>query len=153
MHIVAMTGSYFRGDSVPVLSARGRGQFTPVTFNYYDQLNGYTHLKSLGIGHHFYQGRYTDAIGEVFDLDKKTIIHIPNVNSGESTKDKIDEVDSIIDSIGDVERQDPTPGSSPSAAHDGKALKVADLVDDDPTERAEDRPLPAHASEDRDAWT
>ena len=44
----------------------------------------------------------TDAISEVFDLDKKTIIHIPNVNSGESTKDKIEEVGFIIDSIGQV---------------------------------------------------
>lgn len=65
VHIVAMTGSYFRGDSVPVLSAEDEAQFTPVTFNYYDQLNGYQHLKSLGIGHHFYQGRYTEAISEV----------------------------------------------------------------------------------------
>ena len=50
VHIVAMTGSYFRGDSVPVLSADDEAKFTPVTFNYYDQLNGYEHLKSLGIG-------------------------------------------------------------------------------------------------------
>ena len=57
VHIVAMTGSYFRGDSVPVLSAEDEARFTPVTFNYYDQLNGYQHLHSLGIGHHFYQGR------------------------------------------------------------------------------------------------
>ena len=46
--------------------------------------------KSLGIGYHFYQGRYTDAIHEVLDPDKKTILHIPNVHSGESTKDKIE---------------------------------------------------------------
>ena len=95
-HIIAMTGSYFRGDSVPVLSAEDEAKFTPVTFNYYDQLNGYGHLRSLGIGHHFYQGRYTDAIGEVLDLDKKTIVHIPSVNSGESTKDKLEEVGRII---------------------------------------------------------
>ncbi|MHC1481793.1 DEAD/DEAH box helicase, partial [Frateuria aurantia] len=68
------------------------------------------HLHSLGIGHHFYQGRYTDAIGEVFELDKKTIIHIPNVNSGESTKDKIEEVGFIIDAIGQVEDTDPDTG-------------------------------------------
>ena len=66
VHIIAMTGSYFRGDSVPILLPEDEAKFTPVTFNYYDQLNGYQHLKSLGIGHHFYQGRYTDvdAIGE-----------------------------------------------------------------------------------------
>ena len=75
-HIIAMTGSYFRGDSVPVLDPKDEAKFTPVTFNYYDQLNGYQYLKTLGIGHHFYQGRYTDAIAEVLDLDKKTIMNI-----------------------------------------------------------------------------
>ncbi|MCV7616349.1 ATP-dependent helicase [Micrococcus luteus] len=131
VHIVAMTGSYFRGDSVPVLSAEDEARFTPVTFNYYDQLNGYQHLHSLGIGHHFYQGRYTDAIGEVFDLDRKTIIHIPNVNSGESTKDKIEEVGFIIDSIGHVESTDPDTGIiTIRRADTGAMLRLADLVDD-----------------------
>lgn len=131
VHIVAMTGSYFRGDTVPVLSAEDEARFTPVTFNYYDQLNGYRHLKSLGIGHHFYQGRYTDAIGEVLDLDKKTIVHIPNVNSGESTKDKIEEVGFIIDTIGDVLDTEPDTGIIRiRRADNGQVLRVADLVDD-----------------------
>ncbi|QNF95563.1 DEAD/DEAH box helicase [Janibacter sp. YB324] len=131
VHIVAMTGSYFRGDSVPVLSAEDEARFTPVTFNYYDQLNGYEHLHSLGIGHHFYQGRYTDAISEVLDLDKKTIIHIPNVNSGESTKDKIEEVGFIIDSIGHVESTDSDTGIiTIRRADTGAMLRLADLVDD-----------------------
>ncbi|MFK4359134.1 DEAD/DEAH box helicase [Rhodococcus sp. 27YEA6] len=130
-HIVAMTGSYFRGDSVPVLSAADEAQFTPVTFNYYDQLNGYQYLKSLGIGHHFYHGRYTDAIGEVLDLDKKTIVHIPNVNSGESTKDKMEEVGFIIDTIGDVIDTEPDTGIIRIRRTDtGQVLRVADLVDD-----------------------
>ncbi|BDC71889.1 ATP-dependent helicase [Rhodococcus hoagii] len=130
VHIVAMTGSYFRGDSVPVLSAEDEAKFTPVMFNYYDQLNGYEHLKSLGIGHHFYQGRYTDAIGEVLDLGKKTIVHIPNVNSGESTKDKIEEVGFIIDSIGQVVAAEDT-GIILIRRHDtGEIVRVADLVDD-----------------------
>lgn len=81
-HIIAMTGSYFRGDSVPVLLPEDESKFTKVTYNYYEQLNGYTYLKSLGIGYHFYQGRYTTAILEILDTDKKTILHIPNVNSG-----------------------------------------------------------------------
>lgn len=131
VHIVAMTGSYFRGDSVPVLSSVDEALFTPVTFNYYDQLNGYEHLKSLGIGHHFYQGRYTHAIGEVLDLDKKTIIHIPNVNSGESTKDKIEEVGFIIDSIGEVVDTEADTGIIRIRRVDtGQILRVADLVDD-----------------------
>lgn len=130
-HIVAMTGSYFRGDTVPVLSPEDEAKFTPVTFNYYDQLNGYRHLKSLGIGHHFYQGRYTDAIDEVLDLDKKTILHIPSVNSGESTKDKLEEVGHILDVIGEVDGVDPDTGIISVLRRDtGGILKVADLVDD-----------------------
>jgi len=130
-HIVAMTGSYFRGDSVPVLTPEAESLFTPVTFNYYDQLNGYQHLKSLGIGHHFYQGRYTDAIHEVLDLDKKTILHIPNVNSGESTKDKVEEVGKILDLIGTVIDTDPDTGILKMQRHDSDDwLWVADLVDD-----------------------
>jgi superfamily II DNA or RNA helicase len=130
-HIVAMTGSYFRGDSVPVLAPEVEALFTPVTFNYYDQLNGYEHLKSLGIGHHFYQGRYTDAIHEVLDLDKKTILHIPSVNSGESTKDKNEEVGAILDIIGTHQSTDHDTGIISMRRHDtGETLLVADLVDD-----------------------
>ena len=136
-HLVAMTGSYFRGDSVPVLLPEVERLFTPVTFNYYDQLNGYQHLKSLGIGHHFYQGRWYDALPEVLDLDKKTILHIPNVNSGESTKDKIEEVGRIIDVIGKPTDTDSETGVITIERHDtGEELLVADLVDDtDPIRR------------------
>lgn len=135
-HIVAMTGSYFRGDSVPVLMPDDEAKFAKVTYNYYEQLNGYTHLKSLGIGYHFYQGRYTSAINEVLDTDKKTILHIPNVNSGESTKDKHKEVDIILDSIGDVIKVDDITGVITVKRHtDGKILKVADLVNDNSKDR------------------
>ncbi|NLX25388.1 MAG: DEAD/DEAH box helicase family protein [Lentisphaerae bacterium] len=135
-HIIAMTGSYFRGDSVPVLLPEDEAKFTHVVYNYYEQLNGYRYLKSLGIGYHFYQGKYTAAIGIILDTDKKTILHIPNVNSGESTKQKHDEVDFILDSIGTVERQDPTTGIiTVKRRSDGKRLKVADLVWDAPTDR------------------
>jgi len=135
-HIIAMTGSYFRGDSVPVLHPELEARFTKVTYNYYQQLNGYEYLKSLGIGYHFYQGKYTNAIMEILDTDKKTIIHIPNVNSGESTKDKHNEVDFIIDAIGTVEKQDPDTGVIYVKRHsDGKVLKVADLVEDTSRER------------------
>src|SRR6266550_2637222 len=72
-HVIAMTGSYFRGDAVPVLAPQDEAKFTKVTYNYYEQLNGYKHLKSLGIGYHFYQGLYTSAISEILDPDKKTI--------------------------------------------------------------------------------
>ncbi len=135
-HIIAMTGSYFRGDSVPVLKPEDEAKFTKVTYNYYDQLNGYTYLKSLGIGYHFYQGRYTTAILEVLDMDKKTILHIPNVNSGESTKEKHNEVDFILDAIGSVVKQDADTGVIHIKRHsNGKVLKVADLVEDTSRER------------------
>jgi len=135
-HIVAMTGSYFRGDCVPVLLPEDEARFTKVTYNYYEQLNGYTFLKSLGIGYHFYQGRYTTAILEILDTDKKTILHIPNVNSGESTKDKHQEVDTILDAIGDVTSVDPeTKVIYVKRFKDGKILKVADLVNDMPSDR------------------
>ncbi|GAF05569.1 DEAD/DEAH box helicase [Saccharicrinis fermentans] len=135
-HIIAMTGSYFRGDSIPVLKPEDEEKFTKVTYNYYEQLNGYEFLKSLGIGYHFYQGRYTDAIMEILNTDQKTILHIPNVNSGESTKDKHNEVDFILDAIGSVTKQDKETGVIHIKRHsDGKILKVADLVEDNPRER------------------
>ncbi|WP_235922097.1 DEAD/DEAH box helicase [Flavobacterium phycosphaerae] len=135
-HIVAMTGSYFRGDSVPVLLPESERQFIKVTYNYYEQLNGYEHLKSLGIGYHFYQGRYTSAIDEYLDETKKTIVHIPSVNSGESTKEKYEEVNKIIDSLGDLEYQDPDTGVLFVRSNKtGNLLKVADLVHDNQKDR------------------
>jgi len=143
-HIVAMTGSYFRGDNVPVLLPEDEAQFTKVTYNYYEQLNGYTFLKSLGIGYHFYRGNYTQrpdadtpsGIEGVLNTDQKTILHIPSVQSGESTKDKHDEVDRILDYVGTVTHRDPDSGVIHVKRHvDGKNLKVADLVHDEPKAR------------------
>ena len=135
-HIVAMTGSYFRGDGVPVLAPEDEIKFDKVTYNYYDQLNGYNYLKSLGIGYHFYQGKYLSAINEILDTDKKTLLHIPNVNSGESTKEKYEEVNAILDSIGEFEKQDSETGVLYiKRKTDAKIIKVADLVDDNPTNR------------------
>lgn len=130
-HIVAMTGSYFRGDSLPVLRPEDEEKFTRVSYTYYEQLNGYTHLKTLGIGYHFYRGRYLDAIMEVFDPSKKTIIHIPNVNAAESTTEKYDEVDRIISHLGEWQDADSETGLHVVKHASGKLLKVADLVEDD----------------------
>ena len=133
-HIVAMTGSYFRGDSIPVLTPEDEAEFDKVSFNYYEQLNGYNYLKSLGIGYHFYQGRYTDVIHEVLNSEenygKKTIIHIPNVNSGESTKEKYDEVDAILEVLGEARPRDPETGVITVERPDGTLIKVADLVEE-----------------------
>ncbi|KMP20390.1 ATP-dependent helicase [Bacillus cereus] len=135
-HIVAMTGSYFRGDSVPILRPEDEDLFDKVTYSYFEQLDGYEYLKSFGIGYHFYQGKYISAIHEVLDTKLKTIIHIPNVNSGESTKDKYDEVDRIVDMIGELDHQDHKTGINYVKRHgDGKMLKIADLVQEDGRER------------------
>ena len=86
VHIVAMTGSYFRGDAEAVLAPQDEANFDSVTYTYYEQLNGYEYLKQLDIGYFFYSGSYVDDILNVLDLAEKTIIHIPNVNSRESTQ-------------------------------------------------------------------
>lgn len=149
-HIVAMTGSYFRGDSEAILSPEDESRFERVTYTYYEQLEGYRHLRTLGIGYHFYRGRYLDALPEVLDTDKKTIVHIPNVNAAEALGDKYVEVGTILDMIGVVEVTDPVSGFLHVRRPDGRLLKVADLVEDDPTTRS--RVVEAlRASEDRDA--
>jgi superfamily II DNA or RNA helicase len=134
-HIIAMTGSYFRGDGVPVLRADDEGRFFPVTYNYYEQLNGYKYLKSLGIGYHFYKGPYLTAINEVLDLNKKTIVHIPSVNSRASTGDKYDEVQQILTSIGEVVHTNYETRIYTVKTAKGKLLKIGDLVEDNPRER------------------
>ena len=130
VHMVAMTGSYFRGDSEAVLAPTDEARFETVTYTYYEQLNGYQWLKSLDIGYFFYTGPYVDAVGKVLDPALKTIVHIPNVNARESLKDKQREVDEIMHGMGVWQGIDPVTGFHQVLAHDGRILKVADLVDD-----------------------
>lgn len=135
-HIVAMTGSYFRGDGIPVLRVEDEARFYPVTYNYYQQLNGYRYLKNLVLGYHFYHGSYLDHIHEVLDTTKKTIIHIPSVNARASTGiGKYAETDQIMKAIGQVEYKDYNTGIYYVRTKDGRLLKVADLVEDDQKER------------------
>ena len=136
VHMVAMTGSYFRGDSEAVLAPADEARFETITYTYYEQLNGYQWLKSLDIGYFFYTGPYVDAITKVLDPALKTIVHIPNVNARESLKDKQREVDEIMHGMGDWKGVDPITGFHLIEAKDGRTLKVADLVDDsDPARR------------------
>lgn len=135
VHIVAMTGSYFRGDAVAVLSPQDEGKFESVTYTYYEQLNGYQYLKQLDIGYFFYADSYADDILKVLNPAEKTIIHIPNVNSRESTKDKIKEVEHIIEELGAWQGTDPVTGFQLVKTADGRVLRIADLVDDDPAKR------------------
>ena len=137
VHIVAMTGSYFRGDSEAVLAPADEARFETVTYTYYEQLNGYQWLKSLDIGYFFYTGAYVDAVAKVLDPALKTIVHIPNVNARESLKDKQREVDEIMHGLGEWKGVDPATGFHQVLAKDGRTLKVADLVDDsDPARRS-----------------
>ncbi|MBB5051001.1 hypothetical protein HNQ36_000955 [Afipia massiliensis] len=139
VHIVAMTGSYFRGDAVPVLAPHDEAKFDSVTYTYYEQLNGYEYLKQLDIGYFFYSRTfpetYADDILSVLDPNEKTIIHIPSVNSRESTKDKIREVEHIIEALGEWQGVHPTTGFQLVKRPDGRVLHIADLVDDDPAKR------------------
>ncbi len=135
VHMVAMTGSYFRGDAEAVLHPDDESKFETVTYTYYEQLNGYQYLKQLDIGYYFYTGPYTDEILKVLDPAEKTIVHIPNVNARESTKDKIREVEHIIEELGEWQGVEPKTGFQLVKTAGGKLLKVADLVDDDPSKR------------------
>ena len=66
-HLVAMTGSYFRGDAAAVMHPDDEAKFDTVTYTYYEQLNGYQYLKQLDIGYVFYEAAYTDKIIQVLN--------------------------------------------------------------------------------------
>lgn len=135
VHVVAMTGSYFRGDAEAILTPEDERKFETVTYTYYEQLNGYQYLKRLDIGYFFYAGSYLDDILRVLDPTEKTIIHIPNVNARESTQDKHREVESIMDTLGEFRGTDPATGFQLVQEPGGRVLRIADLVDDEPTKR------------------
>ncbi len=133
VHIVAMTGSYFRGDADPILAPQDEKKFEVVTYTYYEQLNGYQYLKQLDIGYYFYSGSYVEEIADVLDPNLKTIVHIPNVNSRESTQQgKTKEVECIMQTLGEWKGKDPVTGFDLVERPDGHVLKIADLVDDGP---------------------
>ena len=137
-HILAMTGSYFRGDAVPVMRPEDEAMFQPtINYNYYQQLNGYKWLKSLGIGYSFFQGNYLTAIPDVLDTTKKTLIHIPHPNSKTGAfMNKHDQVAEIIKHIGEIESQDYNNCIYYVRTTDGRLLKVGNLVEDKADQRA-----------------
>lgn len=135
-HIMAMTGSYFRGDGIPVMRPEDEEMFQPaVNYNYYQQLNGYKYLKSLGIGYHFFQGKYISAMPEILDTTKKMLIHIPSVQGRDTYATKYDQVDDIISLIGEVVEEDNEHFIKIVRTPDGRLLKVGDLVEDNPQQR------------------
>lgn len=137
-HILAMTGSYFRGDTIPVMRPEDEALFQPtINYNYYQQLNGYRWLKSLGIGYSFFQGNYLTAIPDVLDTTKKTLIHIPHPNSKTGAfMNKHDQVNEILKCIGEVESCDYNNNLYKVKTADGRILTVGDLVEDKPEQRA-----------------
>lgn len=136
-HILAMTGSYFRGDAVPVMRPEDEAMFQPtINYNYYQQLNGYKWLKSLGIGYSFFQGNYLTAIPDVLDTTKKTLIHIPHPNSKTGAfMNKHDQVAEIIKYIGEIVDRDYTHYLYKVKTADGRILTVGDLVEDSKEQR------------------
>lgn len=135
-HVLAMTGSYFRGDAIPVMRPEDEEKFQPsINYNYYQQLSGYKYLKSLGIGYQFFTGKYITAIPETLDTTKKTLIHIPNVNSKTSYASKYDEVADIIKCIGEIVEEDYEHHIYHVRTLDGRILKVGDLVEDEQSRR------------------
>jgi superfamily II DNA or RNA helicase len=134
-HMVAMTGSYFRGDAVAVMTPEDEAKFETVTYTYYEQLNGYQHLKNLDIGYFFYAGSYVDDILKVLDPIEKTIVHIPNVNSRETPADKTTQVEEIMRKLGEWDGTDPATGFQLVTTEDGRTLRIADLVNDDAAKR------------------
>ncbi|KIC19763.1 DEAD/DEAH box helicase [Leisingera sp. ANG-Vp] len=131
-HLMAMTGSYFRGDADPVLRPEDEAKFTTITYSYYEQLEGYEHLKALGVNYQFYKGNYTNGLAGVLDPAQKTIIHIPHRVSSEAFDDKNNEVGKIMDFLGTHVGRDPETGFDLIELPEGRILKVADLVDDGP---------------------
>lgn len=136
-HILAMTGSYFRGDAVPVMRPEDEAMFQPtINYNYYQQLNGYKWLKSLGIGYSFFQGNYLTAMPDVLDTTKKTLIHIPHPNSKTGAfMNKHDQIAEIIKFIGEIVDRDYNNYLYKVKTADGRILTVGDLVEDSREQR------------------
>lgn len=132
-HLMAMTGSYFRGDADPVLRPEDEELFTTITYSYYEQLEGYEYLKALGINYEFYKGNYINGLKDILNPEQKTIIHIPHRGSSEAFDDKYNEVGRIIDLLGTLECRDPETGFDLVRRPNGRIIKVADLVDDGPS--------------------
>jgi hypothetical protein len=61
-HLVAMAGSYFRGDAEAVLHPDDESRFDTVTYTYYEQLNGYQYLKQLDIGYFLFDNLLLRAL-------------------------------------------------------------------------------------------
>lgn len=70
-HIVAMTGSYFRGDRIPVLDTKDEQLFEQVIYTYYQQLNGYKYLKQLKLDYSFYDDTWLSGLDLIINPQHK----------------------------------------------------------------------------------
>lgn len=130
-HVMAMTGSYFRGDADPVLRVEDEDRFTKITYSYYEQLEGYEFLKALGINYEFYKGNYINGLAGVLDPNQKTIIHIPHRGSSEAFDSRANESGRIIDFLGEIVGFEAETGFDLVRLHaNSRVIKVADLNDD-----------------------
>lgn len=133
-HVIAMTGSYFRGDDMAIMSLEDEDRFTHVSYTYWEQMAAYKYLKTLKINYSFYSaldGSYLEALPRVFDDTKKTIIHIPHRMSPECAGSKHDEVDAIINMIGEMQDIEEETNFYPVLTKQGRTMLVANLVEDD----------------------
>lgn len=137
--LVAMTGSYFRGDDAAIMAPEDEDMFSVVTYTYWEQMQNYAHLKSIRINYHFYSavdGGYIQALPRVLDLSKKTILYIPHRMSPECVGTKYDELDAIVDLIGTLDdKPEPETGFWRINGKDGEVYILADLINDEPEER------------------
>ncbi len=130
-----MTGSYFRGDAIPVLSPEDEARFDTVVYTYYEQLNGYQYLESPRlIGYWLSTGSYLDTIGEVLDPDLKMIVQHPQREFKLlALTDKHEEaLNGIFEALGEGVSIATERLTSISIRRKGsdRILRVADLVDD-----------------------
>ena len=133
-----MTGSYFRGDAVPVLDAEDEAKFTKVTYNYYEQLNGYDAPEVA-------RDRLPLLPGALHRRDPRGPRHrqeddpphperpVGRVDQGQARRGRRDPRLRSATSID----QDPTTGViHVKRRATARCIKVADLVNDDPAQRA-----------------
>ena len=136
-HVVAMTGSYFRGDTIPVLRPEDEDRFARVTYTYYEQLASYQYLKTLGIGYHFYSESYLKAIerGTRHSRRRRSCISQASTRPsrrwtrcGKSIRCSTTSLAAMASSM----TRDDSYRLLPCHAARRHGLKVADLVDDSP---------------------
>ncbi len=134
-HIVATTGSCALGSAEPILRPSDEARFETVTHTYYEQLNGYRHLKYVNIDCLFYTGSCAEAVVNAYSANLKTVIHIPGVDSRGAKRERMRDVEDILASLGDHIGPDPKTGFQLVCTEYGDLLRVANLAGDASADR------------------